>query len=308
MHDDCTRLGVREVKSMHVHKLFASTLALLCLSCEEGTAHGNGKLRILLTAEESITEGLEVGSDGENSQDYAVRFDKYLTVVGGVTIGRSRSGARQSFTQSALVDLKQVPSEGIELGELSDVSAGTWDKVSFRTPVATADMVRLGSLSEEDANIMIAGAYTYWIQGEVLRPQSAGGPVSFDIRASVDTQFSDCSYEGEPGLAVVENGTSTATFTLHGDHIFFNAFPAAGEETIKRLAGYLAEADANGDHKVDSAELVQADASDLFTQARGYSLAGAPIPVVSAFDFVRAQLASQGHFRGEGECIFSLTP
>lgn len=294
---------------MQAHKFFAPCLALLSLSCEgDGTANGSGKLRVVLTAEESITDGLEVGTEEENSSDYAVTFSKYLVVIGDVSIARSRSSSKHQLSEIALVDLKQLPAEGVVLGEIDDVSAGTWDKVGFRTPAAEPGLKRLAGATEADANVMVEGGFTYWIRGSVERELAAGGPVEFDIRVAADTRFSDCSYEGEAGLSVVEDGTSNATLTLHGDHIFFNAFPAGGEETIRRLAGYLIEADLNNDKKVDSQELANVDASDLFTQARGYSLAGAPIAVLSALDFVRAQLASQGHFRGEGECIFELTP
>jgi hypothetical protein len=93
--------------------------------------------------------------------------------------------------------------------------------------------------------------------------------------------------------------------TLHGDHLFFDAFPTGDEGTIMRRAQWLANADLDGDANVTAAELQAASASDLFP-ASLYSLTGALVPVSTAFDFVRAQLATQGHFQGEGECVWEL--
>jgi hypothetical protein len=118
--------------------------------------------------------------------------------------------------------------------------------------------------------------------------------------------FRDCERDGEPGVSVTAQGTATASITLHGDHMFFNAFPTSSEANIERLAGYIVQADRDGDGHVDEAELEQLDATIAFTRARGYSLDGAPILIDDALDFVRAQLATQGHYQGEGECIFAL--
>jgi hypothetical protein len=46
-----------------------------------------------------------------------------------------------------------------------------------------------------------------------------------------------------------------------------------------------------------------ADAAALFP-APDYSLTGAPFAIDTAWDFVLAQLKTQGHFQGEGECLW----
>ncbi len=65
---------------------------------------------------------------------------------------------------------------------------------------------------------------------------------------------------------------------------------------------WIADSDTNQDGTVTQAELVAIDAAELFTSARMYSLAGAPMVIADAWDFVIAQVTTQGHFQGEGEC------
>jgi hypothetical protein len=286
--------------------LVASLGLLTALGCENASPSGEGQVRVLLTAEETISEGLDQGPDEENTEDYSVRFDKYLTVVGAIELGRSKSGETLRLEDSFVVDMIATGEEGFLLSELDDVTSGVWDKFGFRTPAADSDTKAGPGVSSDDHREMVSGGYTYWIVGRVLRSDSEGGAVEFELKVAVPTQFSECSFEGEGGISVAADGTTTATITLHGDHLFFNAFPAASESSIRRLAGWIVDSDLNADGHVDVAEFERVDASDVFTQARGYSLSGAPIVVDTALDFARAQLASQGHFRGEGECVWEL--
>ncbi len=282
---------------------FAAALA----SCDDGGAAGQGRVRILLSAEDSITEGLRQGPAVEDTRDFAVRFSKYLVTVGRVTMGRSRDKRTAELDQVFVVDATQVGSEGLELGVIDDLRAGEWDKFGFETPRAGEDAQRMAGVSEQDFSEMVREGYTYWIEGEVERPEAQGGPVTFAIKAAVPTRYSDCEHDGEPGVSVVADGSESATITLHGDHIFFNTFLTGSEANIERLAGYLVEADRDGDGHVDERELMALDATRAFTRTRGYSLDGAPVLVDNGFDFVRAQLATQGHYQGEGECIFTLS-
>ena len=294
---------------MDMNKLSVSILGLAAAlgGCDDGGPTGQGRVRILLSAEDSITEGLRQGPEVEDTRDYAVRFTKYLVAVGRVTMGRSRDKRTAQLDQVFVVDATQIGSDGIELGVIDDLRAGEWDKFGFETPRAGDDAQRMDGVSEQDFAEMVREGYTYWIEGQVERSAAQGGPVEFTIKTGVPTHYSDCEHDGEPGVSVVADGSETATLTLHGDHMFFNAFVTGSEANIERLAGYLVEADADGDGHVDERELLALDATRAFTRARGYSLDGAPILVDNGFDFVRAQLATQGHYQGEGECIFTLS-
>lgn len=271
----------------------------LCLAGCGSESSGEGDVRILLAAEETISDGLETGSGEENTRDYAVEFTKYLTAVGNVKLGRSGGGSA-ALDEVLVADMKQVGENGIELGVLEGLETGEWAEFGFETPAVAAGATGGEGVSDADLAMMAANGWTYWIEGVV----KAERDVRFVIQTSVPAVFENCEYEGEPGITVVEGRPATATITLHGDHIFFNAFPTGTEGTIERRAAWVVAADTDGNGQVSTADLAALDATEVFTTTLGYSLDGAPIAVETALDFVRAQLATQGHYRGEGECIW----
>jgi hypothetical protein len=75
---------------------------------------------------------------------------------------------------------------------------------------------------------------------------------------------------------------------------------------LVRLSGWLVAADQDGDGKVRTEDLAALDPTVVFTRALGDSLGEASYPIQSALDFVRLQLATQGHYAGEGECSAEL--
>jgi len=93
--------------------------------------------------------------------------------------------------------------------------------------------------------------------------------------------------------------------TIHGDHIFFNGFPESGEGGVMRLAQWLADCDLNLDGEVTREELEMIAPADLPEIDTRFQLGGSPItPLLEMWDYVTAQLKTQGHFQGEGECAF----
>jgi hypothetical protein len=275
-------------------------LAAVLAGCGGEDGEGEGKVRVLLESEETIREGLDPGSEDENTRDHAVRYTKYLAVVGHVELARSGGGSA-ALDDVLVADMKQVGAEGVQLGVLDGLAAGEWDRFGFQTPAAAAGAKAGPGVSAADLATMIAEGWTYWIEGVV---EGEERDVKFVIQTDVPTTFESCELDGEPGVTVVEGSPQSATITLHGDHIFFNAFPTGSEGSIERRAAWVVAADADGDGNVSTEDLRALDASEVFTSTLGYSLDGAPIPIVNALDFVRAQLATQGHYKGEGECIW----
>lgn len=91
--------------------------------------------------------------------------------------------------------------------------------------------------------------------------------------------------------------------TIHGDHLFFNGFPEGDEGGVMRLAQWLADCDLNLDGTVTQAELEAIDPAQLPELDDRYQLGGSPItPIDDMYVYVTAQLKTQGHFQGEGEC------
>lgn len=283
----------------------ASVLALMAAACGDGADHGHGSVRVQLEAESTIADGLEQGDDVHDARDYGVTYSKFLVAVGHITLGRDGQEVHDEHVYIA--DLKQVGTEGIELTVFEDLEAGQWHEFGYSTPAAGASAEPLQGVSDEDAQEMIEHGWTYWIEGTVHRPEDEGGPVDFTIQTDAETEFHDCRADGELGVAVPEDRTATAIISLHGDHLWFNGFNLGSEETIERRTGWIIEADLDEDGLVTTEELAQADASEVLA---GYDLTGAPggaeHPIETALDFARAQLATQGHFKGEGECVWSF--
>ncbi len=108
------------------------------------------------------------------------------------------------------------------------------------------------------------------------------------------------------GVAITA-GANNASVTIHGDHIFFNGFPEGDEGGVMRLAQWLADCDLNLDGQVTQEELASIAIDDLAEIDARYELGGAPRleddePLDDMWAYLRAQLKTQGHFLGEGEC------
>jgi hypothetical protein len=281
--------------------------ALLASGCGEDTVSGNGDLGVYLAAEESISEGLGAGTgEEEASEDYAVTFEKYLVAIGSVQVAQENGANAVSDETVFVADMRAVGENGLEIAKFNDLSAGQWPEFGFSTVIPGASATALAGTSAEDLAFMVERGITYWIEGTVQRPEK---PVRFVLQVPVNSRNQDCALDGNPGV-VVMNGPSSATVTLHGDHIFFNAFPSGAEGVVRRRAGWIVEADTDDDGLVTSEDLAKIDASTLFTSDKGYSLSlpFPNFPIVTALDYVRAQLATQGHLNGEGGCIQEFTP
>lgn len=291
--------------------------SMIVAGCGNGGATGSGDVQLFLEAEGTITDGLEPGTAEENVVDgWTVSYSQFVIAIGDVRLGRSATAGEQHSAEILVIDLASLPASGTELATFGPIDAARWDLLGFATPAATAAAVRDESVPAVDYEAMIAGGCTYLVRGAITSPTGQSCPpggaceaataIDFDFCIPAATTFSSCtSPDGAPGLAVPAGGTVNGSITIHGDHLWFNAFPTGGEGTIERRAQWLADCDTNHDGLVDRAELEAIDAAALFTTARHYSLAGAPLAIDDAWDFVVAQVSTQGHFQGEGECVYA---
>lgn len=293
---------------------FVFWIAVLGLFTGCAEDQGSGTLQVMLRAEETITSGLAAGQGDEDVVDgWSVSFDTWVATVGHVHIGRTdgEAGARE-IEQARVVDLRRIPSSGAEVARFENITAGRWDEFEYETPIADDDAEPDDNVSDEDFAALVDAGATYLIAGTITNEQGQSCPpggecrdtseVRFSFAVPADTLFGPCSSEGTTlaGAVVNEGGTTTVAITLHGDHIFFDAFPLR-ETTINRRAQWLADADLDQDNVVGREELESIDAVDLLP-SQTHKLAGAPIPVDTAWDYVIAQLKTSGHFQGEGEC------
>lgn len=294
---------------MKMHRLLPALLLAACSATPTGNA------TIALEAEETITDGLVPGTELENIVDgWTVTFDQFVVAIGHVHLGQQATGFEEHVEDIHVIDLGSLPATGFELARFDAIPTGDYDVAEFETPAATATAIRHESVPQAVFDEMVAGGCTYLIAGTITNPTGescppggtcmpvGAGGVSFRLCIPAATDFGPCeSPDGNPAVTVAANLTAPAAITVHGDHLFFDSFPT-GEEIVERRAQWLANCDTNQDGEVTQAELMAADAAAIFT-APDYSLAGAPTTIASAWDFVRAQVKTQGHWNGEGECL-----
>lgn len=273
-------------------------LAALAGSCGDDGG-GPGTLRVDLVAEVTITDGLKSGPGEEDTRDYGVTYSKFLVAAGHVKLAQTRSGAQRSDASAYIADLRALGPTGLTMTTFEDLPSGQWDQFGYETPLATAGFQKLGPVSDADAQAMIDQQLTYWIEGTVQSPK----PVNFVFKVPVGSLFSECERDGEPGVAIGAGRTTTAALTIHGDHVWFDTVVRGGESTVNRRTSWLVNSDKDGDGMVTSDDLKSVKAEQVFPTSEGYNLSGGVVPIATAYDFIRAQLASQGHLDGEGECV-----
>lgn len=290
------------------HKVqWAAWLAAFSLGCGSSSTGGSdsGNLSVVLAAEETISDGLEAGSGDENILDgFDVRFDRYIVAIGNVAMSQVGGANPQSSSVLAVADFTSLPSTQPELTAFNGIPTGQYTSFGFETPPPSDGVLNVNDVASEDIDAMVANGWSYIIEGTITQV-SDGSTKSFLIEADVPTVYTDCALDGmEPGVNVA--GNSSVDITLHGDHIFFNGFP--GEEgNVMRLAQWLWDIEDRDSNELLTRTDFEAatDVGSLFPSP-AYELTGGPVtPISSAWDFIRAQLGTQGHIFGEGECEWS---
>lgn len=287
----------------------AAALAALACACT-GTATGD--LTVLLEAEDTMELPAGTG-DAEIVDGWSVRFDRYVAVVGDVRVARGADPVEVRDDTRLVVDLATLPVGGVVLAELDALDAVRWDHFEYAIG-SPAGAERHGSVSAADFAELVANDWAYWLEGELTNPDGESCPpggacrpataLRFRLAVSLSVTFGPCSAEeGLSGVTVVSTGTNAAV-TIHGDHPFFDSFPS-GAELVERRAQWLVNADVDGDDVVTTEELAALSAAQLLPSDL-YDVSGAPFPVETGLDYLRGQLATQGHFQGEGECPWAV--
>jgi hypothetical protein len=313
-----------------------AVIAVSCLAvgwtsgCSGEGGVGSAELDVVAQAEDTITSGLAPGTGVEDISDgWSVAFSRYIAVLGNVRLDLATNDAVHAGDATFFaIDMRKAPGTGLGLWHVKDLAEGRWN---FGYALGTAQDARqhetvddatFAQLQKEDL--------TYWIQGALQKkggmscpPAALAQPlgkktalgknaagddcylaeeVGFDLGVRVPVQVGPCEIDGVPGVAVSEGRTQTTTLTLHGDHLFFNGFPEGGEGGVSRAAQWLADCDLNLDGAVTRAELELIAPRDLAALG-DVALGGSPItPVDDMWIYVTAQLMSQPHYQGEGEC------
>ncbi|MDF3067236.1 MAG: putative lipoprotein [Polyangiaceae bacterium] len=320
----------------HSKKTMTLLAALLCTAAvgcsgDDDAVAGKGSLTVLVEPEDTIIEGIKAGSSGEAIQDgWSVAFDRFIITIGDIDVHLSTDESADAEAEEAYtVDLTQVEESGLELWKLDGLQEGRWE-LHYATPGAVHGALRHESVSKADFEEMVEADFTYLIDGTLSKAsgqscppaalasvgtrepngQTSGGndcydapQVRFHFGAGAETVYGPCELDEVPGFAITADRTESIALTIHGDHLFFNGFPEGSESGIRRLAQWLADCDLDLDGVVTREELEAITPAELpELDAERYQLGGAPIELDTMYDYAIAQLKTQGHFRGEGEC------
>jgi len=314
--------------------IWISLIAGALSACDDAADSGRGSLTVAVEAEDTITDGLAAGDAVEDVRDgWSVNFGKYVVVIGDVELNYASDAAlRAGDAKLYAVDLKKVPEAGLSLWQLDDLKAGRWE---FGYHLAPADdaVVRDDSVADADFQRMLDGGLSYLIEGEIEKsdgrscpPMAVSNPVdtaqpagdnghgddcfvnskiAFTLDVPAEVHFSRCEIDGVPGVSVPSGGGQSVAMTIHGDHLFFNGFPSGGEGGVSRLVQWFADSDLNVDGEISREELQKIAPSALAELDERYQLGGSPLPLdgeATMWTYVTAELATQGHLQGEGEC------
>jgi len=276
-----------------------------CSSSDDGGTGtgGSGTVQIFVVPEDSITNGLEPGTDLENIEDgWTIKYDRYLVAVGNFRARRSDTGGTLTDPAIYILDLKAAPTSGYVTKELTGVDAVRWDKFGYDIPNAKAGALPLAPTKQADADFMIQNGYSVYYEGS---GEKAGKKITFKWGFSAGTSFDDCATpDGTPGFAVPAGGTVQLKPTLHGDHQYFDNV-TQGVEITKRRANWLQACDKDMNGELTIPELKSCDVVTALPQPP-YDLTAVKDQdgdgKVSVFDYVNTQMRTFGDFQGDGEC------
>lgn len=320
-------------RTRHVTPLLLWAGASLVACSDPAETATPGTLRVLLEPEDTIVHGLAPGDGVEAIADgWKVTFDKYVLSVGRVAVDYATDrDVRVVDRDVHVVDLVQLPSNGETLWKLEGLKPGRWN-LGFEFAATSSKAKRHETVAKADFERMVEAKLTHLITGTLTKEGGRSCPpprlaavgddaesvgenaskhacysnsrIEFEFAVPATAKLRNCELNGVSGVALAEGSTETAALTIHGDHLFFNGFPAGSEGGVRRLAQLWADADANVDGKIDVAEFGDALIADMAEWDERYQLGGAPpVAALSTLrDVVIAQLMTQGHMNGEGEC------
>ena len=275
-----------------------SMLALVA-ACSSATGDaGTGTVSFSTWGEEYIEEGIPsaVFADG-----WSLKYDKFLVVLGGITVADDQGAAAGSMKTSVLVDhVKPGPKP---LAAFQNVAARAWNRVSYSIAPAN-NTTELGGATAEDLKLMMGAGYSLYVEGVaskgLVRKRITWG---FTTSTTFERCRGDVGGKDTEGAVVTRGGTDGIELTIHGDHLFYDDLQSP---SAKVRFGAIAEADdrATGDQdgSVTLDELAKSPLVEVPPANGGYGT-GALRGVNDLRAFVTSLSRTVGHFRGEGECF-----
>ncbi len=280
-----------------------AVMAAACSSSSGAFAGGEGSVQIFVVPEDTITNGLEPGTELENVQDgWTIEYDRYLVTVGNFRARRSDTNASIGEPAIFVLDLRNAPTNGYVIAELKDVAAVRWDKFGYDVANAKPGARALPPTKPSDLDFMVQHGFSVYYEGSAHKDADR---ITFKWGFSAGTSFDDCgTADGLPGFAVPAGGTVQVKPTIHGDHQYFDNV-TQGVEITRRLAQWVKTCDKDGNLDLTLDELKQCDVATAMPSPP-YDLTAIKDQdgdgKISVYDYVNTQMRTFGDYQGDGEC------
>ena len=259
-----------------------------------------GTLEVTVNADSSVLKFAT--ADG-----WTVDFSKYLVTVGAFHAS-AETGDPTADDHTFVVDLQAIVGSEYLLTTFDRVSAGRYTSVGFALPTAGSKAAKAPSTSQADLDLMVKTGYSVYIEGIMTRTDGADGQsctpgAPKDCAPAKQIAFrwgyqAGMSYHQCASFEVTDGDTTTVELLMRANAWFAPGF-AQSSVWVPSRAQWIADADLNRDGETTLAELQKIKASDLFDAS--YDLGGAPIKVVTAYDFAEAQARNLGR-NSDGYC------
>jgi hypothetical protein len=286
---------MKKVLSLGLCAFSLSTLSAAC-GDDTGPASGSGAVTFTSWGEEYIEVEIPAG---QFEDGYSVAYDKFLVLIGNITVADDAGEVAATDDRFFLVNHKEAGVK--ELVKYEGLAAGSYSLVSYQTSPASRDAISpIGSVSEADADMMAEMGFHVYVEGTLTGPS---GSKTFQWGFGVPTLLDDCEGERDgtvtPGAVVTEGGDDVIELTIHGDHLFYDDLQAKNA-VLRGQAMFDADADADGVITREELKMVQL----VSLPADEYGTGG--VDGVNDLDaFVQFLSRTVGHFRGEGECFLT---
>jgi hypothetical protein len=256
---------------------------------------GSGTARFTVYGEDFIEQGIAAD---EFADGWSARFEKFLVVLGDVTIARQGGKTAPGIAQMQLFDL--VAPGPHDVGTTASIPSGHWDVVGYRIAPLSDDTALHASVGADERALVESAVASVVVHGSATK---GGVTKRFEWSFSPSIAFTKCVAEQDgrqtPGFSLGDGSVEIIELTIHGDHFFYDDL-ASPDAELRFDAIARADDDGDADGIVTLAEL---GGIPLATIADGAYGTGSASHVDDLGAFVAAQVATLGHYRGDGHCV-----
>lgn len=267
------------MKPVLKHVALISTLAALA-GCG-GDEAGRGTLAVEVWGEEYIEEGIPAE---EFVDGWSVTFDRFLVVIGDVTVARGDGGPDIDDPTQRVFDLTRP---GPYPFLTQEVPAGRYDNTGYTIAPAGAGAIA-GNATAADLELMQSEGYAVYAEGTAEQRRHSVA-MTFAWGFERTTSYVEC----HSGADLNDGESGTVQLTIHADHLFYDdLFSEEPDVTFE----VLAEADDDGNSELTPEELAAYDLTALPNYGTGST------GIENLWDFIDHLTGTLGHIDGEGHC------